>query len=52
MYLCIEEQMLPDCQVIKEDVMLRTQTEAASNQSHVLTDIITVDISPATCGGI
>ncbi len=49
-YLCVEEQMLPDSKVIKQYVMLGTEPQTAADQSHVLTDVITVDIGPATGG--
>lgn len=50
-YLCIEEQVLPDSKVIKEYIMLGTESQAAADQSHVLTDVVPIDISPATGGG-
>lgn len=50
-YLCVEEQVLSNSKVIKQYVMLGTESQTAADQSHVLTDVITVDIGPATGGG-
>lgn len=49
-HLCIEEQVLPDSQVIKQHIMLRTESQTAADQSHILTDVITIDIGPAAGG--
>ena len=49
-YLCIEEQVLPDCEVVKQHVVLGTEAQAAADQSHVLTDVVTVDVGPAAGG--
>lgn len=49
-YLCIEQQVLSYCKVIKQYIMLGTKSQAASDQSHVLTDVVTTDISPAAGG--
>lgn len=49
--LCIEEQVLSDCKVIKQYVMLGTEAQTAADQSHVLTDVVPVDISSATGRG-
>lgn len=45
-----EEQVLSDSEVIKQDVVLRTQSQAAADQSHVLTDVIAVYVGPAAGG--
>lgn len=50
MNLCIEEQVLSDSQVIKQHVVLRTESQTATDQSHVLADVITVDVGPAAGG--
>lgn len=50
-YLCIEQQVLSHSKVIKQYVMLGTEPKTASDQSHVLTDVVTIDISPATGWG-
>lgn len=49
-HLCVEEQVLSDSKVIKQHVMLRTESQTAADQSHVLTDVVTTDIGPATGG--
>ena len=49
-YLCEEKQVLSDCEVIKQYVVLGTESQAAADQSHVLTDVVTVDVGPATGG--
>lgn len=49
-YLCVEQQVLSDSKVIKQHVMLGTETQTAADQSHVLTDVVTVDVGPATGG--
>lgn len=49
-YLCIEQQVLLYCKVIKQYIVLGTKSQAASDQSHVLTDVVTTDISPAAGG--
>lgn len=45
-----EEQVLSDSEVIKQDVVLRTQSQAAADQSHVLTDVIAIYVGPAAGG--
>lgn len=45
-----EEQVLPDSEVVKQDVVLRTEAQAAADQSHILTDVVAVDVSPAAGG--
>lgn len=49
-HLCEEEQVLPDGEVVEQDVVLRTEAQAAADQSHILTDVIAVDVSPAAGG--
>lgn len=49
-HLCIEEQVLSDSKVIKQHIMLRTESQTAADQSHILTDVITIDIGPTTGG--
>lgn len=48
--LCIEEQVLSDSKVIKQHIMLRTEPQTAADQSHVLADVVPVDVGPATGG--
>lgn len=48
--LCIEEQVLYDSKIIKQHIMLRTESQTATDQSHVLADVITIDVGPATGG--
>ena len=48
MYLGVEEQVLPDGEVVKQNVMLGAQTQTAANQSHVLADVIAIDVGPPT----
>lgn len=45
-----EEQVLPDSEVVKQDVVLRTEAQAAADQSHILTDVVAVDVGPAAGG--
>lgn len=42
--------MLSYCKVIKQYVVLGTKSQAASDQSHVLTDVVPVDVGSATGG--
>ena len=51
-YLCVEEQVFPDGEVVKHHVVLRTQSQALADQSHVLADVVAVDVCPATGGGV
>lgn len=45
-----EEQVLSDGEIIEQDVVLRTQSQAAADQSHVLTDVIAIYVGPAAGG--
>lgn len=49
-YLCVEEQVLSDGEVVEEHVVLRTKTQAAADQSHILTYVITVNVRTAAAG--
>lgn len=49
-YLRVEKQVFSDSKVIKQNVMLGTESQTAPDQSHVLADVVTVNISPATGG--
>ncbi len=49
-YLCEEEQVFSDGEVVEEHVVLRTQTQAAADQSHIMTDVVTVNVRTATAG--
>lgn len=49
-HLCEEEQVLPDGEVVEQDVVLRTEAQAAADQSHVLADVVAVDVGPAAGG--
>lgn len=50
LYLCVEEQVFSDSEVVEEHVMLWTKTQAASDQSHILTYVITVNVRTAAAG--
>lgn len=50
MNLCIEEQVLSDSKVVEQHIVLRTESQTATDQSHVLADVITVDVGPAAGG--
>ena len=47
-YLGVEQQVLPDGEVVKQNVMLGAQTQTAANQSHVLANVIAIDVGPPT----
>lgn len=49
-HLSEEEQVLPDGEVVEQDVVLRAETQAAADQSHVLTDVVAADVGPAAGG--
>lgn len=49
-YLTIEEQVFSDREVVKQHVVLRTQSQTAADQSHVLTDVVPTDVGSATGG--
>lgn len=49
-YLCEEEQVFSDGEVVEEHVVLRTQTQAAADQSHVLTYVVTANVRTAAAG--
>lgn len=49
-YLRVEEQVFSDGEVVEEHVVLRTKTQAAADQSHILTYVITVNVSTAAAG--
>lgn len=49
-HLCEEEQVLPDGEVVEQDVVLRTEAQAAADQGHVLADVVAVDVGPAAGG--
>lgn len=42
--------MLYDRKIIKQHIMLRTEAQTATDQCHVLADVITIDVGPATGG--
>ncbi|TNN68843.1 hypothetical protein EYF80_020878 [Liparis tanakae] len=47
-HLSVEEQVLSDGEVIEQHVVLGAEAQAAADQSHVLTDVVTVDVGSAT----
>lgn len=49
-YLSVKEQMFSDGEIVEEHVVLRTQTQTAADQSHVLTYVVTVNIRTTTAG--
>ena len=49
--LCIEKQVLHNSKIVKQHIMLRTESQTATDQSHILADVITIDVGPATSGG-
>lgn len=42
--------MLYDSKIIKQHIMLGTEPQTATDQSHVLADVIAVDVGPAAGG--
>ncbi len=49
-YLRVEEQVFSDGEVVEEHVVLRTQAEAAADQSHILTYVVTSNVRTAAAG--
>lgn len=49
-YLRVEEQVFSDVEVVEEYVVLWTKTQAAADQSHILTYVITVNVRTAAAG--
>lgn len=42
--------MFSHCEVVKQNIMLRTEAQTASDQSHVLTDVVTIYVGPTAAG--
>lgn len=50
-HLSIEIQVLGDCQVVKQDVVLRAQAQALPDLGHVFGDVVSTDIRPSAGRG-